>query len=121
MKYLFQLGIIGMISFAAELLHYFISLPIPASVYGIVILFLLLLAGIIKLKQVEEVADFFMVILPILFLAPSVKIMDSVVGIAGSLLQLLLMIVLSTIGVMTVTGLVAKGMVIRKKKGRKNE
>ena len=39
MKYLFQFLIIVAISFMGELLHYVIALPIPASIYGIILLF----------------------------------------------------------------------------------
>ena len=45
MKYLKQLLIILGISFLGELLKYFLPLPIPASIYGMVILFALLLSG----------------------------------------------------------------------------
>ena len=51
MKYMKQIGLIATISFIAELLHFFIPLPIPASVYGMVMLFLALCLGIVKLSQ----------------------------------------------------------------------
>jgi holin-like protein len=121
MKYLFQIGIIAVVSFIAEVMHYFIPLPVPASVYGIVILFLLLMTGTIKLEQVEKIADYFMAILPILFLAPSVGLMESVSDISGSLIQLILMMVLSTVGVTVVTGLVAQAIMKKKKKQQKEK
>jgi len=121
MKYLFQIGIIAVISFIAEVMHYFIPLPVPASVYGIMILFLLLMTGVIKLEQVEKIADYFMAILPILFLAPSVGLMESVSDISGSLVQLILMMVLSTVGVTVVTGLVAQAIMKKKKKQQKEK
>ena len=42
MKYLSQALIIAAVTFAAELIHHFVPLPIPASIYGLVILFFLL-------------------------------------------------------------------------------
>ncbi len=39
MKYIRQLGIILLVSFLGELLHYLLPLPVPASIYGIVLLF----------------------------------------------------------------------------------
>lgn len=45
MKYLKQFLIILLISFAGELLKYVLPLPIPASIYGMVILLVGLLTG----------------------------------------------------------------------------
>ena len=77
MKYLLQFGIITAICFVSELLHTLIPLPVPASVYGLVILFLLLLTGLLKVSQIEDVSAFFMAILPVLFVSPSVSLITS--------------------------------------------
>lgn len=37
MKYLIQFGIIITISFFGEMLHDFLPLPVPASIYGIIV------------------------------------------------------------------------------------
>lgn len=42
MKFVIQFLIIIGFSFAGEFLHYVIPLPIPASIYGIVLLFIAL-------------------------------------------------------------------------------
>lgn len=116
MKYIFQIGIIATISFVAELLYYFLPFPIPASVYGLVILFVLLCFKVIKLEQIEDVADFLLVIMPILFIEPSVGLMTSVDAIRGQAVVLVLMCILSTIVVTIVTGLVAQAIIrIRKR------
>ena len=121
MKYIFQIGIIAMISFAAELLYYFLPLPIPASVYGLVILFVLLCTKIIKLEQIENVADFLLLVMPIFFIEPSVGLMTSVDAIKGQAVVLVLMCVLSTIVVTVVTGLVAQLMIRMKQYRNKQE
>ncbi len=121
MKYLFQLGVIAGICLIAELLYAFLPLPIPASVYGIVLLFILLQFRIIKLRHVEDVADFFLKILPILFLAPSVGIMVTVDSIKDSLLALVLMIAVSTIVTMVITGLVSQKIMQIRKGKKKHE
>ena len=41
MKYVKEFGIILIVSLVGELLNYFLPLPVPASIYGIVLLFLL--------------------------------------------------------------------------------
>ena len=55
MKYVRQFLIILLISLLGELLHHWIPLPVPASIYGIVILFLALEWKIIPLPAVREV------------------------------------------------------------------
>ena len=47
MKYLRQLLIILIFSFIGEVLHSLIPIQVPASIYGLVLLFIALLTGII--------------------------------------------------------------------------
>ena len=65
MKYLKQLLIILAISFVGEALKYFLPLPIPASIYGMVLLFILLLTGVVKLDDVQDVGKFLIEIMPV--------------------------------------------------------
>ena len=44
MKYLRQFGIILAVTCAGEIMKYFIPLPIPGSIYGLILMFVLLLA-----------------------------------------------------------------------------
>ena len=67
MNYIFQLSIILGVSFAGELLNTLLPLPFPASVYGLVIMFLLLCTKIVKLEQVEKVSEYLMAIMPLFF------------------------------------------------------
>ena len=121
MKYLLQFGIITAICFVSELLHILIPLPVPASVYGLVILFLLLLTGSLKVSQIEDVSAFFMAILPVLFVSPSVSLITSADLIMENLLALIMMMGISTIAVIVVTGRVSQGMIRRKLKKEKTE
>ncbi len=118
MKYLKQLAVIVTINFIGEVLNHFIPLPVPASVYGLVIMFLCLLTGIIKLEQVEDVARFLLAILPIMFLAPSVGIIESFDVMKGQVWSLAVIALLSTVSVMTVTSLVAQSFVRLKRKSK---
>lgn len=58
MKYAYQVMIIGGISFAGEILNKLLPLPVPASVYGMVLLLVCLCTKVIKLDQIQETADF---------------------------------------------------------------
>lgn len=117
MKYLKQLAIILTISFVAEVLYAVLPLPIPASIYGLLILFVLLLSGILKLEQVEDTAEFFLSVMPFFFISPSVSLMEAFVGMRGeSIVAVVIMCVVSTIVVTVSTGLVAQFLVKKKKR-----
>ena len=51
------------------------GIPIPASVIGLIILFLALLAGVVRLKDVQATADFILKYLALFFVVPAVGIM----------------------------------------------
>ena len=77
MKYLKQFLIIIAISFAGEVLHYFIPLPVPASIYGMVLLFAGLCTGLIPLSAVKETGDFLVATMQIMFIPATVGLIDS--------------------------------------------
>lgn len=119
MKYAFQLMIIFGVSLIGELLNALIPLPIPASVYGLLILFGLLLAKVVRLDQVEHTAEFLMSVMPLFFIEPSVKIMESHGLIKGRIPALFLAAFLSFAAVVAVTGVTAQWMIKWKnRKGR---
>ena len=68
MKYLTQFLRIAAITLVGELLQRLIPLPVPASVYGLILLFAALCTGVIKLEQVKDAAGFLISILPILII-----------------------------------------------------
>ena len=74
MKILRQSAIIAAVCAVAELIKYLLPLPIPASVYGLILMLLALLTGLIKPEQISTVADFFISIMPVLFIAPTVAL-----------------------------------------------
>ena len=54
MKYLKQFGIILVLSFIGELLNHVLPLPVPSSIYGIILMFICLKTGLIPLEEVDE-------------------------------------------------------------------
>ena len=77
MKYLKQFLLILCITFVGELVKYVLPLPIPASIYGMVILFVGLMTGHIKLSSVKEVGKFLIEIMPVMFIPAGVGLMVS--------------------------------------------
>lgn len=97
MKYLTQFLIILAFTLAGELLQRLVPLPIPASVYGLVLLFGALNTGLVKLEQVKDAGGFLISILPILFVSPAVGILDNWEAIRGALIPILALTLLSTV------------------------
>ena len=85
-------------AFAGELLHHFIPLPIPASIYGIVLLYIALELKLVKVKDIKETSSFLISIMPIMFLPPAVGIVQSWSLIKGIWLPCAVVIVVSKIG-----------------------
>ena len=96
MKYITQLLYILLFSGLGELLEKVIPLPIPASVYGLLLLFGALCLGIVKLEQVKETGHFLASILPVLFVAPTVGIIEYWGLIRSNLLPIVLILVATT-------------------------
>ncbi len=119
MKYVKQLMIILIFSFMGDILNYIIPLPIPASIYGMVLLFIALSTKIIKLDQVETTAEFLLSIMLIFFVPASVGIMDTFFAYKSSMLPIIIIVIFSTIIVMITTGLVTQFIIkLRNKKGK---
>lgn len=76
MNYLFQFLRIALFCLLGELLHFLVPLPIPASIYGLVLLLLALKTGIVKLEQVKETCCFLTDIFPLLFIPGAVGVME---------------------------------------------
>ena len=119
MKYIKQFILILAISFAGELLKYLLPLPVPASIYGMVLMFLALLTGVIKLEHVRETGKFLIEIMPLMFIPAGVGLLTSWSLLQSFLVPLLVITILSTFIVMIVTGKVTDFLLSRK--GKKEE
>ncbi|MBS7298765.1 MAG: CidA/LrgA family protein [Eubacteriales bacterium] len=116
MKYLMQFGIIIAVSFAGELLCNFIPLTVPASIWGLVIMLILLITGVLKLEKVENAADFLINIMPPMFIPAVVGLLDSYKIIQSDVLAFIVINVLTTVIVMGVCGRIAQSILRRKEK-----
>ncbi len=104
MKYIYPFFIILLVTFIGEIMHYFIPIPVPASIYGLVIMLILLCTGIVKLHNVDKTSDFLISIMPLMFIPGGVKLITVWSDIKPILLPLSVITVVSTIAVMAVTG-----------------
>lgn len=118
MKYLKQFLIIILISLVGELLSYLIPVTIPPSIYGMIILFILLCTGVLKLDQVKETGHFLIEIIGIMFIPATVGIINLWDMVASSLVLYILVFLVSTVVVMGATAISAQAVSRRKGDGR---
>ena len=99
-----------------EALHVLIPLPVPASVYGLVIMLIALGTHIIRLEQVKEAAEFLIEIMPVMFIPAGVGLMESWGELKAVLVPVLVITLVSTIVVMIVSGRVTQAVIRLEKK-----
>lgn len=114
MRYLFQFARLLAFCFAGELLHTFLPLPIPASVYGLLLLLAALCTGIVKLEQVQEAGIFLTGIFPLLFVPAAAGVMDLWAELGKMLLPALVAIIPVTLLVFAVAGRTTQAVIRRK-------
>ena len=108
MKYIRQFAIIMLFSLLGELCHLMLPIPIPASIYGMVLLFLFLALGLLMVDAVKETGSFLVSLLPLLFVVPTVGLMGCWDLIREDLLQIAILIVVTTILTFGVSGMLTK-------------
>lgn len=122
MLYLRQFCIILFVSFLGELLYVIIPLPIPASVYGLVLMLAALCTGIIRLNQVKETAGFLIEIMPVMFIPAAAGLLNSWSLLRPVWIPFIVITLVSTVIVMGVTGQITQRMIQKDmKNGEKDE
>ena len=119
MRYLRQfLWIIGF-TLTGEALHAWVPLPVPAAVWGLVLLFVALESGKLRLDSVQQCGQFMLGLMPLLFIAPAVGLIDSWPMLARVWPAVLAIILASTLVVFGVSGWVTQRLLDRADRSRK--
>lgn len=116
MKYLKQFLIILSVCCVGELIKYFVPLPIPASIYGLVLMLILLLTKVVRLEQVKDAADFLIEIMPVMFIPSTVGLIASWDVLQPVLVPFCIITIITTFVVMITTGKITDTLVKRKEK-----
>ncbi|MCL2749118.1 MAG: CidA/LrgA family protein [Alphaproteobacteria bacterium] len=111
MKYLLQFLLLMIFVLLGEAVYAIVPLPIPSSIWGLLLLLTALLTGIVKQSQIENIANMFFVILPILFVAPAVGVLEVFGDIAEVWPAMLAVVVITYLAAMASTGWLAEVMV----------
>jgi holin-like protein len=104
MKYLKQFLIIMLVSCIGEVLHTLIPLPVPANIYGLVLMLLLLVSKILPLDAVKETAEFLIQIMPVMFIPAAVGLIVYWEQLKPIIIPVLAITIISTVLVILSTG-----------------
>ncbi|CDA87907.1 lrgA family protein [Clostridium sp. CAG:230] len=121
MKYVRQFVIIMVFTFLGEVLKALLPFPVPASIYGLLALLLALETKLLPLASVRDVGEFFVEIMPLTFIPAGVGLLESWGVMKPMLGSLVLIVVVSTILVMAVSGLVTQGVIALRKRRNMDE
>lgn len=110
MRYVKQFAIIVIISFMGEILNRVIPAPIPASIYGLLLMFCALRFKIFPVSKVKETSAFMIEVMPIMFVTPSVSIILAVDTIKEYWWQITIISIVTTLAVFAVTGIVTQAL-----------
>lgn len=119
MRYIRQFLWILLFSFAGEALRFWIPLPVPASIYGLLLLFLALWTGLLRLESVKEISKFLIEIMPLMFIPAAVGLLESWGALSGIFVQVMAVVAASTVLVMGVSGLVTQLLIRRSRRSGK--
>ena len=116
MKYVKQFLIILLISFIGEGLNYLIPAPVPASIYGMVILFVCLCTKVVKLDDVKDTGMFLIEIMPLMFIPAGVGLLNAWGVLKPVWIPISVITVVTTVLVMAVTAKVTQTVIHNSKK-----
>ncbi|MFA9378965.1 MAG: CidA/LrgA family protein [Lachnotalea sp.] len=111
MKFMKEFGIILTVTFLGEVLKYLIPLPIPASIYGLILMLVALKTKIIPLEFVQKTGRFLIEIMPLMFIPAAVGLIDSWDTLKSIFIPIIIITIISTIMVIAVAGRVTQLMI----------
>ncbi|EES41810.1 antiholin-like protein LrgA [Staphylococcus caprae M23864:W1] len=97
----------------AKIIESFIPIPMPASVIGLVLLFIALCTGIVKLEQVETVGTALTNNISFLFVPAGISVINSLPILSKSPILIILLIIISTILLLVCTGFASQLLVTK--------
>jgi len=120
MKILKELTIVLLITFLGEVLSRGLSLPLPGTVVGMLLLLICLLLKVIKVDSLQSISTYMLDNLAFFFLPAGVGIISSFDLLKGNTIKILFIIFISTFVVLVVTGYTVQVLISLQKKKIKN-
>ena len=110
-----QLGIILLLLWIGQTVQGIFGLTLPGNVLGMLLLLVLLVIGLLKLNQVEKITDVLLGHLSFLFVPSIVGLMTVAYLFKGNLIKIFIIVFVSIIIVMAVSGRTVQWMLERNK------
>ncbi|MGX0263902.1 antiholin-like murein hydrolase modulator LrgA [Staphylococcus capitis] len=104
---------LAVILLISKIIESFIPIPMPASVIGLVLLFIALCTGIVKLGQVESVGTALSNNISFLFVPAGISVINSLPILSKSPVLIILLIIISTILLLISTGFASQLLVTK--------
>lgn len=120
MRYLRQLFIILAFCFVGEALAAVLPLPIPAFVYGLLLMLGALAMRVVPLEAVADTGNFLVALLPVFFIAPVLRLLDIWDAIAPFLLPVCMLIAVSTLVTFALSGAITQALLKRVNNGERH-
>ncbi|HJA92562.1 MAG TPA: CidA/LrgA family protein [Candidatus Eisenbergiella merdipullorum] len=125
MKIIYQIGIIFALCWVCEIVESILPFAFPASVIGMILLFVLLACRVLKVEHIREKSDFLLSNMAFFFIPAGVSIVNYFDVLAGNVGKLLLICLLTTVLTFAVTAWTIRGVLClmnrRQKTGKKTE
>ena len=99
-----QFLIILVINFAGVIIQNIFHLPLPGTILGMLILFVLLWTKALKVESIEKVCDFPILNMIIFFLPPAVELLEYMALLKTGFLKIIILLIATTVITMIVTG-----------------
>lgn len=103
MKIIRQIGIIFTVCWLSILVEKILPFAFPASVIGMILLFICLLTGVLKIEHIQEKADFLLENMAFFFVPAGVSIINYFDVLESTWIQLVVICVISTVVTFAVT------------------
>lgn len=117
-----QLIILFILNFIGIIISKILNLPIPGTILGMILFFILLQTKILKVESVEDAVNVLLLNMTILFIPSAVKILDTAYLMQGQFLKILILLISTTFITMGVTGKIVQFMIeLTEKKEEKDE
>lgn len=104
---------LAVILLISKIIESFIPIPMPASVIGLVLLFIAPCTGIVKLGQVESVGTALTNNISFLFVPAGISVINSLPILSKSPVLIILLIIISTILLLISTGFASQLLVTK--------
>ena len=116
MKIIYQIAIIFSICWVSQVVEAFLPFAFPASVIGMILLFLLLASGVVRIEHIREKSDFLLSNMAFFFIPAGVGILEQFAFVKDSMWQLLLICLVTTLLTFGVTAAAVRfGVWLQKK------